>query len=352
MQEHIRRAHPEHYISKLPATEESFHLMINTQPSERPQPQQNPGLNNGANHQTKDYAPDRNAYYRDESSNPGTPRYHEDYPGGLLPAATNAAAALASLHTYKAGTMSDWDAEGVSLAKFHYEVDPVNHISDSPYQEWVSDSERDRITRSSVELPPIQLNNSDITSEPFSGLNSGRPRDLLPSIMATSPPGRSSTLPPLQGRALGPNRSRKQSVTKRGKDAQHRKQRSRDAKDWVKRGKVDIAGDLLRPVGQDRPRPYSAEPSARSPWDDLLEAATSIATDDPNDDRTPVSGVQPAPHRLQSSADSDSKDAAVTCFDTASLVAAIFSPAIQPLSISGVSLAAGLDATKLCSRGP
>ena len=24
MQEHIRRAHPEHYISKLPATEESF----------------------------------------------------------------------------------------------------------------------------------------------------------------------------------------------------------------------------------------------------------------------------------------------------------------------------------------
>jgi hypothetical protein len=38
MQEHIRRAHPEHYISKLPATEESFQLMINTPPSERPQP--------------------------------------------------------------------------------------------------------------------------------------------------------------------------------------------------------------------------------------------------------------------------------------------------------------------------
>ncbi|ROW11400.1 hypothetical protein VMCG_01576 [Cytospora schulzeri] len=308
MQEHIRRAHPEHYISKLPATEESFHLMINTQPSERPQPQQNSGLNNGSNHQTKDYAPDRNAYYRDESSNPGTPRYHEDYPGGLLPAATNAAAALASLHTYKAGTMSDWDAEGVSLAKFHYEVDPMNHISDLPYQEWVSDSERDRPTRSSVELPPIQLNNSDITSEPFSGLNSGRPRDLLPSIMATSPPGRSSTLPPLQGRALGPNRSRKQSVTKRGKEAQHRKQRSRDAKDWVKRGKVDIAGDLLRPAGQERPRPYSAEPSARSPWDDLLEAATSIATDDPNEDRTPMpqspvsiqrASLPPFPHQQQ-----------------------------------------------------
>lgn len=34
MQEHIRRAHPEHYIPKLPATEESFLLMINSPPSE------------------------------------------------------------------------------------------------------------------------------------------------------------------------------------------------------------------------------------------------------------------------------------------------------------------------------
>lgn len=37
MQEHIRRAHPEHYISKLPATEESFLLMINTPAQDRRQ---------------------------------------------------------------------------------------------------------------------------------------------------------------------------------------------------------------------------------------------------------------------------------------------------------------------------
>jgi len=37
MQEHIRRAHPNYYLPKLPATEESFQLMINTPPSERPQ---------------------------------------------------------------------------------------------------------------------------------------------------------------------------------------------------------------------------------------------------------------------------------------------------------------------------
>jgi hypothetical protein len=38
MQEHIRRAHPEHYIPKLPATEESFALMVNSAPHERPPP--------------------------------------------------------------------------------------------------------------------------------------------------------------------------------------------------------------------------------------------------------------------------------------------------------------------------
>jgi hypothetical protein len=47
MQEHIRRAHPEHYISKLPATEESFMLMINTPPSERPPPAPAPNTSAG-----------------------------------------------------------------------------------------------------------------------------------------------------------------------------------------------------------------------------------------------------------------------------------------------------------------
>lgn len=42
MQEHIRRAHPEHYIAKLPATEESFLLMVNTPPSERRHPDTSP----------------------------------------------------------------------------------------------------------------------------------------------------------------------------------------------------------------------------------------------------------------------------------------------------------------------
>jgi hypothetical protein len=46
MQEHIRRAHPTHYISKLPATEESFALMISTPPSERPRESTSQGITN------------------------------------------------------------------------------------------------------------------------------------------------------------------------------------------------------------------------------------------------------------------------------------------------------------------
>jgi hypothetical protein len=45
MQEHIRRAHPNHYIPKLPATEESFLLMVTTPPDQRahiPPPNQAP----------------------------------------------------------------------------------------------------------------------------------------------------------------------------------------------------------------------------------------------------------------------------------------------------------------------
>lgn len=163
-------------------------------------------------------------------------------------------------------------------------------------QESVSDSSRDRKLRLSVELPPIQqqihqqIHNADITSEPLPGLNSARHRDLLPSIMTSPPPGpaRSSTLPPLQRHLdLGTQRQGRQPVTKRSKDSQHRKHKSRDMKDW---GKIDIAGDLLRPtLGQERPRPSSAEPSARSPWNDLLEAATSRREIDMNEDRASVS---------------------------------------------------------------
>lgn len=126
MQEHIRRAHPEHYIQKLPATEESFLLMISTDPSTRVQQQPQPSATSapaGAFPSSQGFSPlidrfqgflhDRHAY---DSSSPGTPRNvnHDEYgtPGSLLPAAS-AAAALAQLHGHK--IEPEWESEIVSF---------------------------------------------------------------------------------------------------------------------------------------------------------------------------------------------------------------------------------------------
>ncbi|KAH8884022.1 hypothetical protein GQ53DRAFT_880897 [Thozetella sp. PMI_491] len=259
MQEHIRRAHPEHYISKLPATEESFLLMINTPPSERPQTQ-----NSGPPHAPPQPKAISHVFGRDDVSNPATPRNIEDYAGaGLFPAA----AALAQLHSHK--IEPGWDSEG----------------------EWQSENEGGRLARSSIELPPIHLNNADVTSVPYPGIDPSRQREILPSILSNSPPGRSSTLPPLHG-PLGPNRARKQSVTKRG----HQRKKSKGAAaDWLRRLQNEnhnVAPELLKPRGPDRHdrKALSAEPPSEfgKRWEDLIDAAAS-ATEDIDEDRTPVS---------------------------------------------------------------
>lgn len=138
----------------------------------------------------------------------------------------------------------------------------------------MSDTEahtRKQAMRSSIELPPIHHRNLDITSDPF------RQRDLLPSILSASPPGRSTTLPPLQ-RHHSQNRPRKQSLSKRARDPQHRRQKS----------KGDHHAAHLRRMSYDR-KAFSAEPSSAygKRWEDLIDAATS-ATSDVDDDRTPV----------------------------------------------------------------
>ncbi|PNY24658.1 Uncharacterized protein TCAP_05402 [Tolypocladium capitatum] len=257
MQEHIRRAHPEHYISKLPATEESFLLMINTPPQERH------GADQPSSSATQSLSPDLSTprnYYRDGSSNPGTPRNADEYTtsgGGCLLGTASAAAALAELHGIKSETEPDMD------------------------RHCYSDTDGRRIPRSSIELPPIQLSHNDITSDP-------RQREILPSLMASSPPAeRSSTLPPFQ-RPAGPNRPRKQSVTKRGRESQHKKKNSRgSAADWLRRVQNE---ERLRPGNNDR-KAVSAEPSAGygTRWEDLIDAADQAASASGDiEDRTPV----------------------------------------------------------------
>ncbi|KAI0101618.1 hypothetical protein GGR51DRAFT_550937 [Nemania sp. FL0031] len=278
MQEHIRRAHPEHYISKLPATEESFLLMINTPPSDRPPAQNSAGPPQPGVDPSKSYPHDRHAFFRDESSAPVTPRHRDEHAGSSQLPAASAAAALAQLggqHKFE----TEWDSEAV---RFSWPPTlPVPQLIELA-KGWHSDTEGRRIPRSTIELPPIQYG-AELTSEPFPPLNAGLGRrELLPSILSNSPPGRSSTLPPLQ-RPLGPSRPRKQSITKRG----HKKQKSRGtATDWLRRIQND---DHLLPGGADR-KAHSLEPSADygKRWEDLIDAAAS-ATEDIDEDRTPVS---------------------------------------------------------------
>ncbi|PQE20867.1 transcription factor protein [Rutstroemia sp. NJR-2017a BBW] len=187
---------------------------------------------------------------------PNTPRIVDD--SSMLPAAS-AAAALAQLHNHKLD--SDWESE----------------------LDWMSDTEAHKqAMRASIELPPIHSNHIEPTSDPFSHHSAHRRRDLLPSILSASPPGRSSTLPPIQ-RHPSTGRPRKQSVSKRAREPQHRRQKSR--------------GDQahLRRMSHDR-KAQSAEPSTAfsaaygaygKRWEDLIDAATS-ATEDVDDDRTPV----------------------------------------------------------------
>lgn len=104
--------------------------------------------------------------------------------------------------------------------------------------------------------------------------------------MSTSPPERSSTLPPIH-RQSGPNRPRKHSVTKRSKESYHKKKSSLHRNDWFRRIQDE---DIMRP-GMDR-KALSMEPSTDfgKRWEDLIDAADQAASAAGDiEDRTPVS---------------------------------------------------------------
>ncbi|KAB8072772.1 hypothetical protein BDV29DRAFT_158276 [Aspergillus leporis] len=102
MQEHIRRAHPNHYIPKLPATEESFILMVTTPPDQRA----HISPPNQVHSRRRNDVADRDIYVADASS-PATPRGIDE----AHPAAATAAVALAQLHHNRLA--SDWDTDMV-----------------------------------------------------------------------------------------------------------------------------------------------------------------------------------------------------------------------------------------------
>ncbi|KAG8428308.1 hypothetical protein J3459_004049 [Metarhizium acridum] len=229
MQEHIRRAHPEHYIPKLPATEESFLLMINSPPSEHRADQLLLQL--------------RRVPMTDEITTAmalATP----------VPLAT-----VMNIRRAAVAQCLGLQMPQAALAELH----GVKSERDVEVDGYYSDSDGRRIPRTSIELPPLHLSNNDVTSDPYT--------------------------------SNGPNRPRKQSITKRGRESNHKKKSSRgSAADWIRRFQNE---DRFRPAN-DR-KALSAEPSADfgKRWEDLIDAADQAASaaGDLDEDRTPVPAV-------------------------------------------------------------
>lgn len=110
-------------------------------------------------------------------------------------------------------------------------------------------------------------------------------------MFANSPPGRSSTLPPIQRNGM--TRPRKQSLSKRAREPQHKRQKSKESTHLH-----------LKRLGFTRDA-FSAEPSSAMSghqkldhrrWLDLIDAATSATEEE--DEKTPVSAIKPPPSQM------------------------------------------------------
>ena len=128
--------------------------------------------------------------------------------------------------------------------------------------------------RSSVELPSLR---DQFRQDGLSSFQSSRQRELLPSILSHSPPGRFNSLPPIQRRDKL-QRPRKESVGQHARKAKHERTKS---KEFARR--LSIEGR----------KAMSAEPPTAAwvqgkRWEDLIEAATSATEADDDRDLTPV----------------------------------------------------------------
>lgn len=193
------------------------------------------------------------------------------------PAAATAAVALAELHNHRR-TGSDYGSEAVSelRAVFQRPGRAINADRPGFTQDYHPERQlRPNPQASTVELPPMQAHPNPEAIPPF---QSPRPRELLPSMMARSPPGRSSTLPPIPRKEKAA-RPRKSSITKNSRKPHHERTKS---KDYARRLSIEGRKALSA-------EPYGPAAVAQGKrWEDLLEAATSANEADSDRDLTPV----------------------------------------------------------------
>lgn len=176
--------------------------------------------------------------------------------------------------------------------------------------------------QSSIELPPIQNHLNQQSIPPF---HSPRPRELLPSMLAHSPPGRSSTLPPLQRKESTkrdkPARPRKSSITQNSRKPKHERTKS---KDHTRR--MSIEG---RKAFSAEPPGAAAAAAMGKRWEDLIEAATSATEADSDRDLTPVGSSFPS--RIAICLDSSCPDPPVSPFNQARLPPTFFVSITYPI---------------------
>jgi hypothetical protein len=128
--------------------------------------------------------------------------------------------------------------------------------------------------RPRARFAPTTLEQQFTPEEPYYTSHSIQ-RELLPSSLAHSPPGRSTTLPPAP-RSIKPNRPRKSSIGQSARKGKHERTKSKENS---------------RRMSYDR-KAYSAEPQVAAAflgkrWEDLIDAAAS-ATEEDSRDLTPV----------------------------------------------------------------
>lgn len=321
MQEHIRRAHPEYYIPKLPATKESFELMINTPPHPVAvtSPNQNhaqpaipqhsdpsglsPAFNfdptlgssfvQGYGHPLGGGLGQHDGGYYTSGDNDAAvifnnmqaqQRSSDEYRRGSLLPAASAAAALAQLHYHRGAGDVGWEGPGAGDNAMGQVMIPTLQLSPTVteadfLQNYYADQNHD-MKPNNYHVDPT-LDDASFMQDPTSFPTSSAQDQagLLPSSLQRSP-GRPVTAPSLQRSFSSSqrqhNRPRKSSLSQQARLAKHERKRS---KEFAKRS----SGDR---------KAFSVEPSAAAlygkRWEDLIDAATSATEEEGSRDLTPV----------------------------------------------------------------